>query len=194
MAREVVLQVWCDPCLANDIHEPAVPQDPRIRFTLGTKEWELDTCEVHFKELLQPVVDALQEFGIKVDGKAAAPRSKDDPRTCLACGSELGNAGSFNAHVRQQHGLKIGEYRAQYEQGAAPTPSAPTEKGRVTIEDGQVKVSHDEDTTLVTCEVCGKQYGQSLGNNRPNQALGVHKATKHGIRAPRIQAAHAATG
>jgi hypothetical protein len=65
MAREVILRTWCDVCLAKDQNEEGIELPP-LHLVPG-KPRVVALCEVHRKELFDPLVELLKEHGQPVD-------------------------------------------------------------------------------------------------------------------------------
>lgn len=115
MAREVIVRTWCDPCLAEDVQEDGVELAPLLLPELGgTKPRVVALCEVHRKELYQPLLDLLEEHGQMVDeeGNPSGPRGKytrakdvPNPLGCPAegCSHESPNRSALSSHVRNMH-------------------------------------------------------------------------------------------
>jgi len=195
MAKEILTRVWCDLCLGeDDSREEATHRDNAVTLGLGrgARPLSLDLCERHYKELLEPLVEALSGYGAPVGDAPAirSPRAKSTPSSQSAapeagpfrcqfpdCDALLKNAGSFNAHVRQQHGMTRGVYVETYGE-----PQVEAEREALPV------ISNPIGEDRAVCEVCGKIYSHELGNNRPTQALGVHLARAHGIRSEKTAA------
>jgi hypothetical protein len=116
MAREVIVKTWCDPCLAEDVNEEGTELAPILLPELGgTKPRVVAVCEVHRKELYQPLLDLLAEHGQMVDedGNPTGPRgsykkranSTQGPLTCPAegCDHSSPNRSALSSHVRNMH-------------------------------------------------------------------------------------------
>lgn len=81
MAREIV--VLCDPCLAEDVRTAAVESTVAVEIGAvkpNAKLKALALCERHQTELLKPLADVLNEFGVAVDGSPKAPAPLDGER------------------------------------------------------------------------------------------------------------------
>lgn len=189
MAREVIIKLWCDPCLAVDEHTDG------DEYTIGintARPMNLTLCEVHEKELLAPLARMLTEMGQPAPTgpqQASAPSRRpgsqygngpDDPQVCQmpGCGVELKNKSSLSSHVRQRHDIVMKEYRVLT--GQATPQDERDERPR---NDAGLFPDSDE---VLECDVegCDKSYSYAT-NAKPVQALAVHKAKAHGIRGAR---------
>lgn len=119
MAREIVTNVLCDLCLAEDVRAEA------RSFEVGVdgKPRTIELCESHEVEVLKPMVDVLERFGHRLPSTAArparaaapaldpsAPRKGAEPAggrdlACLACGSLYGTPSGLAGHMVGQHGM-----------------------------------------------------------------------------------------
>ena len=182
MPKIVITNSLCDPCYRDgeqvEGEEVVIALGDLARFKAQT----MLMCERHRKEFYEPLRDLLDEFGASTEGGPvfASTKARKDrvsgPFKCQVdnCGAApLKNVGSFNAHVRQMHGLTRGEYVGLY--------GEPTALGQDALPVDATPIGESE----AKCEVpgCGKVYSHELGNNRPLQALGVHLARVHGISA-----------
>lgn len=194
MARELITRMWCDRCLGyGETHEEATKVGITITIEQpGSKPLTrvLDLCDTHYKEYVDPLADLMVEEGAKpgfvptgppkVRMRGTSSNKEDGPFRCLVPGCASGplvNRGSFNAHVRQQHGLRVPEYREQF---GEPVPE---EEQPALLEPVSPKA---DGAAEAICPECGKRYAHELGNNRPTQALGVHRAREHGVRSTRV--------
>lgn len=185
MAREVITKVWCDLCLGEEHHQEA-DHTTHVALTAPgrvIKPLSLDLCELHHKQLLGPVQDALDEYGAPVDG---TPKTRTPNTASLlvvgncrvpGCSSNGGRGfkshASFSAHVRQMHGMTIGAYRDQYGQEPTNPDAAPGDEETLQFNVGEE----------FKCPDCDAVYSTALGNNRPAQALGLHRSKRHGYKA-----------
>jgi len=121
VAREVILKTWCDPCLDNERHVEGTELAPLLLPELpGRQAVTLALCEVCRKEIYDPLVEALREYGQHVDehGNPSGPRGKykkagsdGEPLTCPAagCGHQSPNRPALASHARGQHDATLGE-------------------------------------------------------------------------------------
>lgn len=124
--------VWkCDPCTSRGEDSTATHVVP---VTIGTgKERLLDLCDADYARLLQPVVEALKEFGYTDDvpakpkrkTSAAVPAGSMETRTlspydevgpyqCGLCPTQPKHGRSFSNHVRQVHNITMTAYRSEH--------------------------------------------------------------------------------
>jgi hypothetical protein len=182
MPREIQINDWCDPCADQDLHTPATATPP---ITLGgMKPRTLLLCERHQKEILEPLHDLLNKWG----DTGAVPAQKERVRRedggtgifpCLVPGCEKGPQSpytyksSLRAHLRGSHDLTYTQMHEKYGNGTEPQPTTELDKNpHLTIAD-------------FTCGIDGCTTAYDPAEyNRPSQALGVHKATKHGVKSP----------
>ena len=190
MPKLVIVNSLCDPCYRDGENT----EGEEVVIALGdlarSKAQTMLLCERHRKEFYEPLRDLLDEFGAAVEGgpvlsSTKARKDKEaGPFRCLAdecTAAPLKNVGSFNAHVRQKHGLTRGAYVEIF--------GEPTPLGQEALPVDTTPIGDSE----ARCDVpgCGKVYSHELGNNRPLQALGVHLARVHGISAESRKAAAA---
>lgn len=118
MAREVVVHLWCDPCLAEDQHVEGQELPPlHLPELTGNRPRVAAVCERHYKELYQPLLDLLEEHGQPVDeeGNPTAvrgkgrPRKSDQPMSCPSCGHTSPNRGALASHVKLMHSTTLAE-------------------------------------------------------------------------------------
>lgn len=189
--KQIQTLIWCDLCYGSDeSQEEATHRDVTVTIGLGarTKPHSLDLCERHFKELIEPLQAALQEFGVVVpEAAGAAPKKHrpageaatgrktavpgEGPFRCELCDSTLVSMGSFGSHVRQIHSMTLGEYRETY--------GAPVE---VPADPDLFNDVNNMGPAEATCEICGESWSHANGNTRPAQARGVHMRRKHGVK------------
>jgi uncharacterized C2H2 Zn-finger protein len=106
MARELVIQSWCDVCLAADT-KTAVTVSEVVR--LGTAAAvQLDLCADHAAPVV--AVRELLTYGTPPDD-TPPPAARDD--TCPICGRNYLNRGSLTAHVRQVHHTTMSAVRGK---------------------------------------------------------------------------------
>lgn len=120
--------VWkCDPCASRGEDSTATHVVP---VTIGTGKTQLlDLCDADYHRLLEPVVNALQEFGYtdepvkpkrKVSSAAvSAPTESsvlpyDGPFQCGLCPQQSKHRRSFSNHVRQVHNMTLVAYRSEH--------------------------------------------------------------------------------
>lgn len=121
--------VWkCDPCTSRGEDSTATHVVP---VTIGTGKTQLlDLCDADYARLLEPVVEALQEFGY-TDDVPAKPKRKtvsaavsaptessalpyDGPFQCGLCPQQPKHRRSFSNHVRQVHNMTLVAYRSEH--------------------------------------------------------------------------------
>lgn len=123
--------VWkCDPCTSRGEDSTATHVVP---VTIGTGKTQLlDLCDADYARLLEPVVNALQEFGYTDDvpakpkrkvASAAVPAGSmetrvvppyDGPFQCGLCPTQPVHRRSFSNHVRQVHNMTLTAYRSEH--------------------------------------------------------------------------------
>lgn len=94
MAKEIV--AWCDVCLQDEVQTTASTH----QLTLSGKTHELDLCETHDKELLEPIRLLLAEAGQPVQKQS---KSDDGRVACSICGKQLKTRDTLSKHVRRMH-------------------------------------------------------------------------------------------
>lgn len=131
MAREVIVMTWCDVCLAEDVQEDATELPPLLIPELGTKPRTMALCEVHLKEVYEPLVSLLREHGqmVDADGNHTGPRGKykkagkstaapaasspaaadEDGCPVDGCDYVAPNRSSLRSHVRRRHDVTLSE-------------------------------------------------------------------------------------
>lgn len=116
MARRVIVETLCDPCLAGGVESQAVELPPLP--LVGNKPRIVALCVKHHGELAEPLIEALKEFGQIVDiegGEVKRPKAgqklrdaaNDGQFDCPEC-REAGTPRSFAA----PQGLGAHRYRA----------------------------------------------------------------------------------
>lgn len=192
---------WCDLCIAQNQRELATSSEDISLSSVRGGARSLDLCDVHRKELLTPVIDAVNEHGARVQsssypnqlGHQPGKKHVDGPFYCQVVGCKsngvrgYSNSGSLGSHLRTAHGLTLSEYRERYDvQGYGPTEPTPLSEAPPTATTTAATPSPRDDDFYqrFECDVegCDVVYSKSLGHNKPSQALGMHRARLHGIR------------
>jgi len=197
MAKEVTIHNWCDVCMREDVRTEATTTPELV--VGATKARTLDLCEVHRKELLDPLLNLLKEDGAvadKAQPAAAAARparryakwssgtnSSPGPFDCLVPGCTgrhtVANGGpgysplgALKSHVRYAHNLSPVEYEAQY--------GHPQRLSEVQ-QQPQLELEPTGDQFVCGIDGCTVSYPADQ-YARPHQALGVHRAQAHGVK------------
>lgn len=164
MARQIVIHTWCDIHLADGENVEG-QETPPLSLVPGTPRI-LALCEVHQKELLEPLVAALAELGQPVEGQAApapstrqergyAGRTDEDRAPCPICGKVSLNRRALSSHTRQQHHKTLGQVEEEY-------------RGQ-----GQGQGQGQEPLTLeYQCPQC------EFRSSKP-QGIGAHRVARH---------------
>lgn len=205
MAREYKQFTWCDLCLELDGEQVEGEEMPPIM--VGNKKPRvLAVCKQHQVDFFDKFVEVLESAGIVVDqlesgttrvrssSRRSGPRGGVDPMTTstgksVVCpidecdSAPLKNISTVASHLRKVHGMNlfeaIGKDGQLYDvDGAA-------------IEMPEVRQPREKPAILRTeCDFPGCASGEDGGpavyefpkNQKPVQALGVHKAKVHGIK------------
>lgn len=163
MAREYVLKASCDLCGRGAGHEG-------VRIEIGHRvPRTMDLCDRHYREIIQPVLDAM------IHGVAKKPRKERQrgtkrtvgPYQCKLCvAAPLKNATTLEVHLRRLHDVaSLEEYVERFGQLVPLTPEEAAEP------------------VDVECEIegCGQVYSTALGNRWPQMAMVSHMRGRHGI-------------
>jgi uncharacterized C2H2 Zn-finger protein len=185
MARQVIVKTWCDPCLDADQETEGTELPPLKLPELPGRARVLALCEVHRKEVYEPLVDMLRELGQTVDGE----------------GNPAGARGPLKKTPMEPAGAPAAEARVGIVDGKVKVTAA--EDGRVvcptcskslkTRTSLQAHVRHVHDTTLAvlegrdstdgfTCPECGQVCLNAQG-------LGAHRSRIHGVKGQKAKAA-----
>lgn len=183
MAREVVTHIWCDVCLHTEDTYTEGTETPPI--TLGNmKPRVLGLCDVHTKDVYEPIKELLAQLGqvVPEGGTARFPGTSagsgvwpcPDP-ACAKHATPFKHEQSLRNHAKKFHGVPITELRtmhAEVQQG----------DGDEALFDDAAPATNAPPVTEAACDQpgCGKVY-RWPEIARPTQALGVHKAKQHGI-------------
>jgi hypothetical protein len=179
MVRALTFYAWCDLCPADD-RRKAVRVNIPISIG-GLQARTLDLCELHYKELLQPVLDALYEYGEKAAERVISPNGSGRRRnsnrtgkwrepgpfrcqveTCVS--APLKHLASFRIHVERLHKMGLPEYTERY---GEPTPLDPEEALEV---------------VEVRCEIGDCDQSYSTATTRwPQMAMVSHMRGRHGL-------------
>lgn len=172
MARRIAFNVWCDLCPRD---HPVRAEHVNLPIAVGpTGPLTLDLCELHYKELLQPVLDALLNHGEKPVPRVLGKRTRIGqkrlygPYRCLAgCTSApLKNYITLTSHLRLIHdGMTLDEYVAKYGELVPLEPE-------------------DMEPVEVRCEIqdCDQAYSTATGTRWPQQAMVSHMRGRHGLK------------
>ena len=179
MPREYTIRSWCDLCAGVGERCEATHVDVPITIA-NARPATLDLCELHYKELLLPVLDALAEYGAdppstRPQPSAFRPRNRNPGRAagpfkCLVEGciaTPLKHRGTLWQHLRGVHETTLDAYEEKY---GELVPLTREEQAEVVIE--------------VSCEVagCNQAYSTALGNRWPQQAMISHMWGHHSIK------------
>jgi hypothetical protein len=142
VAREVIFKTWCDLCLAAEQKNVEGIELPALALPeVGNKPRVVALCEVHRKELYDPLVEVLREHG-QIADEAGQPTGHTGPRgpykkrgatakenvpggmDCPQCGHNSPNRSALSSHVRNMHDATLGEVTGR------PTPYECPECGR----------------------------------------------------------------
>lgn len=130
MARELEIKIWCDPCFVEDIKTEGEELAPVA--LAGTKPKVLAMCERHRKELYDPFVAVLTEYGVTLEqlgrtrpgvkksptassaSEGAPPSQATDSSTgrpvqCPDCTESRKNPAGVSKHLRSEHGKSLFE-------------------------------------------------------------------------------------
>lgn len=195
MAKEIVTTTWCDACMEEDRREPGQEYGP-LSLSPSSKPRTLDLCEVHHKQLLQPLQEALSTYGrtaqqaLVTRGRPTAGRRPHSARAdeapgpfyCLVPGCTGYNRDGYRdlsrlkGHLRAIHKVPFEEYVDTY---GEPVPGAQTPAGQ----EQQLDLPASEEPTVLVCGIdgCEKSYS-SVTTPRVAQAMGSHRSQAHGIR------------
>lgn len=167
MARELVVQRRCDLC-------PNVATHHKVPVAVGdaTRRQTLDLCEVDYKRLIQPLLDALasaRPYPVTPTTSRQWKGRALGPYYCKAgCASTpLKNLATFTRHLQVVHDMTRAEYIRRH---GELVPMTLEELESIIVE--------------VACEVkgCSKVYSTALGNRWPQQAMRAHMWGRHGIK------------
>jgi len=112
MAKEII--AWCDVCLHDDIKQPARTLAP---MTLdASKPRVIDVCEVHEKEIVEPLRQLLAEFGQPVESSSSSSRDEQHPCPIASCGKSYVSAQSLGKHLRSKHNTTLSDALAGIDQ------------------------------------------------------------------------------
>lgn len=199
MVKQIITRVWCDLCFAEDESETPGEDSGPLLLPGMKKPKSLDLCDRHNKQYIEPLAQLLADHGKATDEvevvKAGARKGSSSPRKeghagtgpyfckvpgCTGYQNKQGYKTVHNLthHARSIHGLSVAEYREQY----GIEGNAPTREG----DNDMLFVPERSDIQVFACDApgCDVTY-DSATNGRPAQALGVHKALKHGIKGER---------
>lgn len=169
--RRLSFNVWCDLC---PLDRPTPAEHVNLPITIGaTGPLTLDLCELHYKELLQPALDALLAHGEKPVERPLNHRSRVGqkrqlgPYRCLAgCTSApLKNYITLTTHLHKIHDLTLPEYIAEHGELVPLEP-------------------HEMEPVEVRCELqgCDQTYSTATGTRWPQQAMVSHMRGRHGLK------------
>lgn len=179
MAREVVTHIWCDVCMhTDDVYTEATETPPIV---LGNmKPRVLALCDVHTKEVYEPIKELLTELGQVADAAkfpGTSPGSGTWPCPDPACHKHdrpFKHEQSLRNHSKQVHGMTIAELRRFHAGEAGLFDGEP---------EVQVAATPPPKVTEAVCDQRGCDVAYTWPEYKaPAQAMGVHRAKAHGIR------------
>lgn len=204
MAREVKRIIWCDLCQQLDDVQTEAEEMPPI--TVGARKPRvLAVCVGHKESFYDKFMEVLEEAGIPVDqldsgttkvrastrrpGKGVDPMttSTGKPVVCPLvqdCESRpLKNISSMASHLRSKHGMNLFE--------AVGKDGQLFDVDGTPIDMPEVRAPREAPAiTKAVCDEPGCTSGEDGGpvvyewpkNQKPSQALGVHKARIHKVK------------
>lgn len=130
MARRVIVELLCDPCLVQDKNEVEGEELPPLPL-IGNKPRVLVLCPRHRAEVYEPLLQMVKDYGQIVDidsqGTRTVPAKKASPASaparptgdlrCPECGREdFGGPQGLGSHRFRAHGItkeRAAELRAE---------------------------------------------------------------------------------
>ena len=167
MARSLEIRVRCDLC-----QREATRTDVLVAIKRMPRR-SLDLCELHYTELIEPLVKVLRKHGADVKTGETPPNHRQNgkraigPFLCQECTSApLKHAGTLEVHLRRLHKMTLAEYTEKH----GLTPLTREELAALEIE--------------VRCDQpgCYKVYSLSRGNRWPQMAMVSHMWGHHAIK------------
>lgn len=124
MAREIVISIWCDPCLTlDDVHTEGEELPP---ITIGnSKPRVMAMCKEHRENFYEPFVEALNQMGALADhlgtekrpakvrsAAASSPSMASETPSglrivCPSCDRTAKNVSSLTTHMRTTHKTRL---------------------------------------------------------------------------------------
>lgn len=202
MAREIIVQVWCDWCQDIDMQTPG-DELPPIQVG-GQKARVPALCEPHKKEFYDPFVEMLQLAAFadaisnvksskpqKVGAVGGVPGSTGTRKPPVSpeakatgipcpyegCDSISKNRSSLGGHTRSQHQISLKMLLRNL-----GNPPLITMDGR-TIEPPGEYAEPADDQKRFDCAIkgCDVFFEWGVNSNRPAHSMSVHYTGKHGI-------------
>ena len=93
MAREVVLQVWCDQCIDGPVLNDDEAVHVEITIDNPKSNWEMDLCQKHADEMLSEA---------RPDGKPKTAKQEGN-HPCEACDFKAKTEGGLALHIKRKH-------------------------------------------------------------------------------------------
>jgi len=200
MPKEVVVNAWCDPCYSEGDHTPAEEVTITLADVARSRPQVLLLCERHRKEHYEPLRELLEEFGMTagMDAPVRPVKSRRSPvrveygpfpEGAWECpypdcdAADLNGKDRVQRHMRQVHGVSLGEFLTSTSTGPAtdlqehwrkePTKEPTTEMPLRAIPSTGV---------AMFCPI--EDCVQSRNHNGPSKnknSLSTHFTQRHGI-------------
>lgn len=106
MSREVQIITWCDVLIEGEDRHPA---EQIVTVSLNSKKPKvIDLCDVHAKELVEPLDELVKKFGVTPEEMPRPKDSKGNP-PCPLCGFQSKSRAGLAAHLKGHHDKLLSE-------------------------------------------------------------------------------------
>lgn len=172
MAREIVTNIWCDPCFQGPDQERNEGEEVTIALN-GTAPKVMALCDRHRKELYIPLAAALTEYGQRTEGSARGGKTR--PAGATSGRPTAAAPATAGPLAGKGHG---GEHKCPECDYAGPTRDA-LNSHLTNYHDtslAEVEAAAAGETLPYACDVedCARTFPAPQGK-------GAHMRAKHGI-------------
>lgn len=178
--RELVVNSWCDACVAADVREPGHTVTVTIH-TEGTRPvgpLQLELCEHHGKDLVAPVLEALEAWGHKPGGDPklapGAAKASQAVKAASSAAAASGAGGPAPGPPVSGAALQRLVERLQTPDGRMVCPVCATEASTTAALTQHFRSAHQTGGKVIyggTCPICGHASG----------SIGMHAARTHDL-------------
>lgn len=114
MAREIVIQIYCDICQEDGARKPGAQEVTLTLAELGPAPRVLALCDEHRRRLYDPLRDMVAEFAQKADADGEPKptrrrRQSDGEVTCPECVRTFPSRNALGSHARKTHDKSVSE-------------------------------------------------------------------------------------
>lgn len=194
MAKEVVVNAWCDAHLGDSDGVVRVPGKPHTITVDDVGPLELDLCDEHVAALVRPLLDAVLAWGAPQSANLPGAQHEKTRHQCRICDKTAPSRSALGTHYRTEHDTTLDDV-----EGTTTIRCTECGKGygRVQGVMQHMRNAHGMETQAVrdalapqralgepaasevACPKCGKGFDRE---GKGNDSLSRHLGSTHKIR------------